>query len=190
MTNRQQTTLNMSMVPLVIILVLIAGAGYMLLRGEIDLSKWTRGFQLRRMEGFPTVIYVDTEIEKQRLVIRTEEELSKFLNLVDTTGLTILRDPVDFNKEMLIAASTESEKETGHSLKIKKIYEKKDSKTLVVSVLETEKGDNCVLENDPNVSVDMVAISKTDWTIEFERVKRVDSCEPEDNTQQTSEDEV
>src|SRR3989339_825987 len=165
MTNRQQTTLNMSMVPLVIILVLIAGAGYMLLRGEIDLSKWTRGFQLRRMEGFPTVIYVDTEIEKQRLVIRTEEELSKFLNLVDTTGLTILRDPVDFNKEMLIAASTESE-------------------------IETEKGDNCVLENDPNVSVDMVAISKTDWTIEFERVKRVDSCEPEDNTQQTSEDEV
>jgi hypothetical protein len=61
-------------------------------------------------------------------------------------------------------------------VRIKKIYEDKEKGTILVSLRETEAGDTCEVEMDPNVAVDIVAISKTETPIDFERVKQVEEC--------------
>lgn len=176
MTNNQKANLRISLIPLVVIIGLILGAGYLLLAGDIKLPKFNNGPQFRRVDGFPTVIYTDKIIEKQRLVIKSEEELTNFLNAIDPTGLLEVRETINFNKEYLVAATTETEQETNHMVRIKKIYEDKEKGTILVSLRETEAGDTCEVEMDPNVAVDIVAISKTETPIDFERVKQVEEC--------------
>ncbi|KKS40037.1 MAG: hypothetical protein UV27_C0025G0001, partial [candidate division WWE3 bacterium GW2011_GWA1_42_46] len=64
MTNKTKTTLNMSLIPLVVIVVLMIGAGYFLLQGEIKLPGFNKGTQIRRLDGFPTVITTEMPLEK------------------------------------------------------------------------------------------------------------------------------
>jgi hypothetical protein len=172
----QKANLRISLIPLVILIILILGAGYLLLEGEIKLPKFNRGPQIKRLEGFPTIVYTDKEVEKQRKVIKSEQELTEFLNLIDPSGLLEVRDKIDFNKEYLLAATTGTENETGHSVKIRKVYEDKNNKTLLVSIAEEESGSNCDVEMDKNISVDIASISKTDWTINFDRTKQIIQC--------------
>ena len=182
MTNKKSTTLNISLIPLFILLALIIGAGFLLLQGEVELPKFNRGPKVRRLEGFPTVIYTDKQIEKQRKVITSEEELNEFLNYIDETKLLTLRENINFEKESLLAVATDTNQETGIRLKIEKIYEDKDDQTLLVTLEEREQGEYCEVENDPNIAVDIAAISKTDWEIKFDRIKKTISCEePEEN---------
>lgn len=182
MTNNQRATLKMSLIPLVILIGLILGAGYFLLQGEIKLPKFNKGPQLRRLEGFPTVIYTDATLEKQRKILKSEQELAEFLNYMDPSGLTEVRSPINFDREYLIAVSSDTQDETGHTIKVKKIYQDKEDKTLLVTLEETEEAENCELENDKNVMADVVAISKTDWKVEFERVKKIIDCKSEEDT--------
>jgi hypothetical protein len=179
MTKKQQTTLNMSMIPLAIILVLIIGAGYLLLKGELNLGKWNKGSQLRRLENFPQIIYTDKVIDKQRLVIKSQDELNKFLNSVDSTGLTNLKENINFDKEYLIAVASKTFEEDGHKLKIKKIMEDKNDKKLTVQVEESEKGENCVVENQKNIVIDIIAVSKTESEVDFERIRKTEECKLE-----------
>ncbi|OGC38548.1 hypothetical protein A3K42_01520 [candidate division WWE3 bacterium RBG_13_37_7] len=172
----QKANLRISLIPLVILIILILGAGYLLLEGEIKLPKFNRGPQIKRLEGFPTIVYTDKQIEKQRKVIKSEQELTEFLNLIDPSGLLEVRDKIDFNKEYLLAATTETENETGHSVKIRRVYEDKNNSTLLVSIQEEEAGSNCDVEMDKNISVDIASISKTDWNIEFDRTKQINQC--------------
>lgn len=169
----------MSMIPLAIILILIIGAGYLLLKGDIKLINWNRGFQLRRLENFPQIIFTDKVVEKQRLVLKSQDELNQFLNSVDTTGLTVVKENINFNKEYLIAVSSKTFPETGHKLKIKKMLESKPEKKLTASIEESEKAVNCAIENQKNIVIDIVAISKTDWDIEFERIRKTEECRNE-----------
>lgn len=187
MNNKQSTTLNISLIPLFILISLIIGAGFFLLQGEIELPKFDRGPKVRRIEGFPTVIYTDKEIEKQREVISNKEDLNEFLNFIDETGLLTLRENINFNKENLLAVATETNDETGVRLKIDKIYEDKEDQILIVTLEERVQGENCDLENDPNVAVDIAAISKTDWKIKFERVKKTIICEEPEEIDESSE---
>jgi hypothetical protein len=167
----------MSFLPLLLLILIILGAGYFLIQGEIKLPKFDRGPQIRRLEGFPTVIYTDRKVEKQRLVIKSEEELNDFLNLVDDTGLLTLREDIDFEKEFLLGVTSETEKEVDHEIKIRKVYEDKDDGSLLISIRETFPGETCDSEIDEHIAADLVAISKTDLDIEFERVKQVIECE-------------
>lgn len=181
MTKSQQATVKMSLLPLVIIVLLILGAGFLLLKGDLKFPKFNKGPTVRRLE-VTDVVYTDKEVQKQRRVIKTQEELNDFLNYVDSTGSLVLKENINFDKEMLIGVSTNPNPETGHKTKIKKIYESADKNKLVVVVEEYEKGKNCTVENDRNVAIDIVAISKTDKEIDFERVKKVEECtkdEPE-----------
>jgi len=187
MINKKSTTLNISLIPLFILIALIIGAGFLLLQGEVELPKFNRGPKVRRLEGFPTVIYTEKQIEKQRKVITNEEELNEFLNYIDETGLLTLRESVNFEKESLLAAATDTNQETGVRLKIEKIYEDKDDQTLLVTLEERVRGEYCEVENDPNTAVDIAAISKTDWEIKFDRIKKTVPCEQPEEIEESTE---
>ncbi|KKS09976.1 MAG: hypothetical protein UU64_C0012G0019, partial [candidate division WWE3 bacterium GW2011_GWF2_41_45] len=49
---------------MVVIVVLMIGAGYFLLQGEIKLPGFNKGTQIRRLDGFPTVITTEMPLEK------------------------------------------------------------------------------------------------------------------------------
>lgn len=166
----------MSLIPLFIIILLIVGAGYFLMKGEIKLPKFLRGPQLHRVQGFPTVVYTQNIIEKQRKVIKSQQELDEFLKYVDSSGLLTVNEKINFDKDFVIAVSSETEEFTDNSIKIKKVYEDKKAQSLLISVRETVPGESCQPEVDKNVSVDIVTIDKTDWTIEFERIKEIQEC--------------
>ena len=168
--------LNFNVVPL-LILVAILGAIYFFFLSENELIKIDRAPEVRRINGFPTVAYTETELEKQRKVITSEEELAQFLNYVDESGYLIMREDIDFDKEFLLGVSSDTNPNDYHKIKIKKLYEDKENNKLLVSIRETEPDDTCVYEESPSVAVDLVAISKTGMLIDFERVKEVAECE-------------
>jgi len=176
MINKEQATLRISLIPLVILIGIILFAGYFLMEGEIKLPKFRKGPQIKRLEGFPTIIYTDKDLEKQRRIIKSEEELSEFLNYIDDSHLLTVKENINFEKEYLIAVSTETEDETDHEIKVRKVYADKNDETLLISVRERIPGKDCETEKDRNVPVDIVSISKTNWKIEFEKVKEVREC--------------
>ena len=171
---------GVSTLPLIIILGLIFGAGYFLLRGDIDLSKFledNRSLEMRRLEDFPAVVPVTTEHEKYRVVIKSDQELIDFLAKVDETNNLALAEKIDYDREMLIGVATENFGVTGHSMKIRKIYMDRDSNSLLVSSMITQPDDSCEVTDYENVAVDLVAVDKTDMPVDFETLRQTDFCE-------------
>ena len=179
MNKNQKAHLNVSLIPLAIIISLILGAGFFLLKDEINLPKFNKGPTMRRIEGFSSLIYVDDdfEIERQKKVIKSREELNEFLNSIDKSGLLEVKESINFEKEFIIAVNSEVHEETGHRTKIGKIYEDVTENRLLVLVEEKEAGDSCKTDPDRNVTLDIIAVSKTDLRISFDRVKKVEECE-------------
>jgi len=182
MTDKKK--IYISLFPLFIIILLIIGAGYFLLADEIKLPDFNKGPKIRRIEGFPTNVLVaqDQKADKQREVLENEQELDEFLNSVDKSGFLTMREKLDFNKEILVAVASEVESLDGHRIKIRKVYEDKANKALLVSIIEEFPGENCVADVNTHIGVDIVAINKTDWTIDFERVKEVAECPQTEST--------
>ena len=188
MTNKKQF-IYISLLPLVTIIVLILGAGYFLLADEIKLPKFDKGTQIRRLENFPTIIYTEegAAYEKQRKVLKNEQELNEFLNYIDPAGLVTLKETINFDKEYVIAVSTEVEDPETHKVKVKKVYEDKAKKSLLIAVQETFPGGDCAVEVSPHIAVDIVAINKTDWDIGFDRIKTEEACESNDEEETTDD---
>lgn len=176
MTKNQQATVKMSLIPLVIIIALIIGAGFLLLKGEIKLPDFNSGPKVKRLQNYPTIVYTDKELTKQRRVITNQQELNDFLNYVDSTGMLVVKDNIDFNKDYLIAVSTGVYNETGHKIKVKRVYMDTKRNKLMAAVEEVELAENCVVDYAKNVAVDIVAVSKTDKKIDFDRTKTVEPC--------------
>lgn len=168
--------LYISLIPLVVIILIIIGAGYFLLADEIKLPKFDEGPQIRRLEGFPTIVYTDRVLEKQRKIITSQDELNQFLNEVDPTGLLTLKDEINFEKELVLAVTSETESQDEHKIKIKKVYEDKEDQSILVSIEETFPGDTCEVEEAPHIAVEVATIDKTEYEIEFERLKKVVEC--------------
>lgn len=190
--NKQRASLKVSLLPLVILVGLILGAGYFLLKDEVKLPKFNKGPTIQRMEGFPTVIYrdKDVEMEKARKVITNDQELAEFLNFIDKTGLLTVKEKVDFNKNVVIAVSTETNEEIGHKVKIKKVYEDKEKRKILIEFEETNPDDDCEMEKDNNIAVDMVMLSKTDWRVDFEKVTKAVECEKKDDSMDNTQEET
>lgn len=165
--------------PIIIILGLIIGAGYFLIGDDIKLPKFLNGEpKFERVEGFPKTVYVTSEKEKKREVITSEEELNNFLNEVDENNQIDFKAEIDFDRKMLIAVSSGYWETDGDKFRIKKIYKDSEDKTLLFSLEEQELGELCEKKIDPNVVVDFAVIDKTDWKIEFEKVKKInEDCE-------------
>ena len=172
----QSAALKVSLIPLAIIILLILGIGYFLLQGEINLPKFSHGPTMRRLNGFDTAVKTDKVLENQRRVVTSDQELNDFLNYVDSSGVLQLKDSVNFSKEVIIAVSSDTNNESGHRTKIKKVYEDSAAKKIIVSIEETQPGDSCQPTPDKSVAVDMVALTKTDWRIKFERVTKTVEC--------------
>jgi len=184
--NKQDAFLRVSLLPLLVLVGLIFGAGYFLLKDEIKLPSLRKNPTIQRLEGFPTVIYTDKQIEKTRKVITNEQELAEFLNLIDETGILTVKENIDFEKNVVIAISTETNQEIGHKVKVKKVYEDVDKDKILVEFEEVDPKDECNMEIDPNVAVDLVMLSKTDTRIDFEKITKVIEC---DDNEKESENE-
>ena len=182
--NEKGQILYASLLPILVVIAIIVGTGFYLLQGEIKLPKFGRdATELRRLEGYPTIVSLtaeDPKIEKQRVIIKNQEELNSFLNSVDPTGKLILKEDINFNKEYLLGISSDTNDTYGHEMRVKKIFENKEKNSLLVSIREITPDDACDEDIVPNVAIDIVAISKTDNPIEFEKVKEEYQC-PDEN---------
>ena len=179
--DKQRASLKISLLPIIILIGLILGIGYFLLQGEVTLPKFNKGPTIQRVAGFPTVIYTDKVIEKQRKVITNEEDLNLFLNLVDETGLLTVKETINFEKSIVLAVATETNEEIGHKIKIKSVYEDKEENEILVEFEETDPDNDCKYELDNNIAVDMVILSKTDKEIHFEKITKVIQCPNNEN---------
>ena len=72
--NKQEAFLRVSLLPLLVLVALILGAGYFLLKDEIKLTSLEKKPTIQRLEGFPTVIYTDKQIEKIRKIKKKKKE--------------------------------------------------------------------------------------------------------------------
>lgn len=162
----------MNLLPIVVLVLIAFGTGYFLIKGDFKFPKFNRDPQIRRLNGFPTVVDVTTDVDKQREVIKSMDDFKKFLSYVDKSGLVTLREAINFDKEYLIAVSSTTQGEDGLGLRIKKVYEDRVNSSLLVSVEQTKNPDNCQPTPRKTALIDVVAISKTDKQIDFEIVKK------------------
>lgn len=166
--------LYMSLLPVFLIIALIIGAGYFLMKDDFKLPKiFNNEPQVRRLEGFPTAT-AQTGVSKERRVIRSQTELDDFLKVVGNGNLK-LNEHIDFEKEYILAASTETQNSGGVRLKVRKLYEDKEANKLIVSLRESHPGAECSVTMALNTPIDMVAISKTDKDISFEIEKVINN---------------
>ena len=185
--------LYISLLPVIILVLLILGAGYFLMKDDFELSKiFNRGPQVRRLEGFPVVVDVSGQIDKQRRVIKSQEELEDFLKTVDPTGNLALGEKIDFSREYLIGVSTATLDRGGSKLKVKKVYENKENNELLISLKQTILAENCMVTQQLNLPVDLVAVSKTDYEITFEASKEIvtDCDDAVDTSQEDTEETI
>jgi len=166
-----------NVIPIIIILLLIGGAGYFLFGQDLEIPIEDRKTQITRVEGFPRMIYVSEDREKVRKVITSEEELNEFLSEVDKNDELTLNTNINFNKHYLVGAATKTLEGENHEFKIKKIYKDTDDKTLTIVQERVDPDDECRLEDGKNIWVDIAQINKTDWNIDFELVKKILPCE-------------
>jgi hypothetical protein len=176
--NKNPLILYISLLPVVVLVVLILGAGYLLLKDDLNFFGSNNEPQVRRLEGFPVTIPIGTEIEKQRTVIRSQEELEDFLSAVDPEGTLEFNENVNFDREFLVGASTSTEKESNKILRVRRLYENTKDNSLKVSLRQIDRKGECPQIDYSYVSIDLVAISKTDHSIDFELVREeTDKCD-------------
>jgi len=191
MSNQRGSTLNL--LPVLILIAIASGAGYYLMQGELKLPKLVREPNVRRLADFPTSVEMASpkDLEKQRVVIKSQEELQEFFAHVDENGELALEEKIDFDQEYLLGISSSLREKAQGKIKVKKIYADRQDQSYLVMVERTERSDECLdLEYQDNVLVDLVAIDKTDWEIDFETVKTENSrCKKAEEPEET-EDEV
>lgn len=170
---------GLSALPLIIIIGLTLGTGYLLLKDNIDLSflEADKSLEMERLEEFPKVVPVSEEIDKQRKVIRSEEELVDFFSHVSKSKELSLGRKINFDKQMLVGVSTETNRTGGYSIKIDKIRKDTDKDVLHVTSIITQPGDSCFVTQQLNSAVDLVVIDKTDMEIDFDTLRTTDLCE-------------
>ena len=172
----KSSVLYISFLPIIILVVLVLGIGYFLTEGDIELPFGGDGIGSRSLKGFPALVLTSNTLEKQRLVVRSQEELDAFLSTVDSSGQLTLNDKVNFNREYVLAVASETLETDGYKIKVDNITDYPEENKIVVTILLTEPGETCVTEAATQVAVDLVAIKKTDKNIDFERFKKTEEC--------------
>lgn len=174
-------TLNASILPILILVGLILGAGYFLIGSNFKLPKFGQKDSLQRLEGYPTVINITKEdaatIGKIREVITSQEQLDAFLAKVSKGGLTV-NEEIDFSKKVVIAVATTFD-EPDKELKIKKVYESSQDKKLTIQIRNLVPEDICPTGEKYTVGIDLATVKKTDWKIDFENITEKKPCNNE-----------
>lgn len=172
---------SMNLVPVVLIFVLILGAGYLLLKDTLKLP-WFRDdstVEITRLEGFPRTWDTQKEIKKARRVIKNEAELREFFayaDMADEASLNAILSKVNFNNESLLGVTSDTQSETEGLIRVKKVEIDKVKKKLNVKIIQYKPDTTCVPEIKSNILIDIVKISTSDNEIGFDVVKENRSC--------------
>ncbi len=180
--NQKQTNMaGMAKLPLIILLGLVIGAGYFLLQGDVKIPFFNddNTVEVRRLDDYPAKIALSEELEKTQTVIKSEEELVNFLASVDPTGALTLDEKINFDREYLIGTTSKTFTTGGYEFKTRKVYEDKEKNELTVSSVIRKPADDCIVTQELNMFVDIVAISKTDKAVNFETVTETYTCSDE-----------
>lgn len=185
MTKSKASTANF--LPIIAIAILIAAAGFLLTMDDLELP-WMPSDKVTatHLVNFPREVPTLQELEKDRKVLKSQDELENYLKTIDPTGSTRVEEDIDFNRYFVVAANTETLTEDGYKMKIRRIYEDKEENELKVMILLTEPGDTCETQEVTNVVVDMVKVRKTDMNFSFGREKQTKECgdkEPESESE-------
>jgi hypothetical protein len=165
-----------------LILILILGAGYLLLKDTLKLP-WFRNdntIEITRLEGFPRSWNTQKDIKKSRIVIKSESELRDFFTNVDMdddTSLQAIIKAVNFETEYLLAVNNGVQEETEGLLRIKRVERDDSKKRLTIKVYQYKPDATCVPEINKNVLIDIVKISKSDYEVKFEIITENRSCD-------------
>jgi hypothetical protein len=171
----------MNLVPVVLIFVLILGAGYLLLKDTLKLP-WFRNdatVEITRLEGFPRAWETQKAVRKDRRVITSDQELRDFFaytGMEDDASLNAILGKVNFATEFLLAVASDTQEETESLLRIKRVEIDKVGKKLNVGLIQYRPDITCVPEIKSNVLIDIVKISKSDNEIGFDVVQETRGC--------------
>ncbi|MFA5776583.1 MAG: hypothetical protein WC988_03465 [Patescibacteria group bacterium] len=172
---------SMNLVPVILIFVLILGAGYLLLKDTLKLP-WFRDdntVEITRLEGFPRAWETQKDVKKVRRVIKSEAELKEFFayaDIVDEASLNAILSKVNFDKEFLLGVTSDTQEETESLIRIKRVEIDKAEKKLNVKIIQYKPDTTCVPEVKSNILVDVVKISKSDNETSFDVTKENRSC--------------
>jgi len=172
---------SMNLVPVILIFVLILGAGYLLLKDTLKLP-WFRDdntVEITRLDGFPRAWDTQKDIKKTRRVIKSEQELKDFFayaDMTDNVSLNAILSKVNFDKEFLLGVASDTQEDTEGLLRIKRVEINKAKKKLSVNIIQYKPDTTCVPEVKSNVLVDIVKISKSDNQIVFDVTQENRSC--------------
>jgi hypothetical protein len=172
---------SMNLVPVILIVVLIFGAGYLLLKDTLKLP-WFKNdntVEITRLEGFPRAWDTQKDIKKVRRVIRSEAELREFFSytdMADEASLNAVLSKVNFDKELLLGVASDTQEETEGLIRIKRVNVDKVKKKLDVKLIQYKPDTTCIPEIKKNILIDVVKISKSDNEISFDIVKENRSC--------------
>jgi hypothetical protein len=165
------------LIPLVVIIVLISVLGVILWKENIlDLFK-PYPYALTRIDNFPAVVETSNKVtDKKRLVVSSQEEFDKVISelLSDKSKLNL--PSVDFSKNRVVIAATETNETTGYSVKISSVIKDEQNKKLNTIVTFTKPGETCINEEKPNVAIDIVTIEKNDFEVTFDRETKTKEC--------------
>lgn len=191
MTNKSRASTNL--LPIFIIVALIIAAGFLLTKDDFE-APWQKSNKIKaqHLENFPREVPTLEQLDKLRVVIKSQQELDDFLMQIDPTGSTKVSDNVNFEKEFLIAATSPTLTTDGYKLKIQKIYNDEEKMELKVVVSYEKPGETCDVQQVSNVVVDMVKVKQTDMEINFEKEEKEVECgdkEPEPDEESTPSEE-
>lgn len=165
------------LIPLVVIVVLITVLGIILWKENIlDLFK-PYPYALTRIDNFPTVVETTNKVvDKKRLVVSSQEEFEKIMEELLSDKSKINLPAVDFSKNRVIIASTETNETTGYSAKISSVVKDEQNKKLNTIITFTKPGETCINEEKTNVAIDIVTIEKNDFEVTFDRETKTKEC--------------
>jgi hypothetical protein len=184
----------MSLLPVVLIVILIIGAGFFLLEGDVIKLPGARDdnyIQTRRLNGFPTTINTEKDLKqsKMRKVITSKEELYSFISSIDPLNTFTLSEEPNFDKEVVLAVTSGSQTLEGNAVKIRRVYLDKKNNSILVSIKQTSVDEDCENTLGNNIPVDLVAMDKTELKIEFENQKEDAPCEQKTNESSQTTDQ-
>ena len=133
------------------------------------------------MEGFPRSWVSEKEVEKVRRVIENKAELQEFFDYADMTSdqtsLNAVLAQVDFDKELILGVTSDTQEETEGMIRVKRVEIDKIEKRLMVQIIQSKPDSTCVPEIKKNILIDIVKIDRSDNQIEFDVIKQNRSCD-------------
>jgi hypothetical protein len=130
--------------------------------------------QFNRIEQAHTTQFSGID-DRRRLVIRTKEEWVAFWN--EFTGNIHPQPPapaIDFGRQMVVAATMGLRNTGGYTTAIEEIFETQTA--LIVRVLETSPGPNCLTTQALSAPATAVSLSARDLSVEFQEATVIAEC--------------